>query len=115
MFNRENPLSFNKYVVQVIKEEGRLMSMNRLTTIESQSCALKFQGISNFGQASNIGSSQVSNTKPSSNQASYQKNHVQGRKEMPRTPYGVISANTTCILERHTRRYMDGLQLARAM
>ena len=67
MFNRENPLSFNEYVVQVIKEEGRLMSMDRLTTIESQACALKFHGISNFGHASNIRYSQVSNTKPSSN------------------------------------------------
>ena len=73
LFNRENPLSFNESVVEVIKEEGRLMSMNVLPTAESQTCTLKFHSTSTFGQASNIGSTQSFNTKPSSNQESYQK------------------------------------------
>ena len=54
MFNRENPLSFNKFVVQIIKEEGQLMSMNVLPPAESQVCTLKSQSTSILGQTSNI-------------------------------------------------------------
>ena len=74
LFNWENPLSFNEFVVQVIKEEGRLMSMNLLPTAESQACTLKFSRTLSLGRASNIGSTQPSNAKPSSNEAFYQKN-----------------------------------------
>ena len=73
IFNRENPLSLNESIVQIIKEEGRLMSMNILPPIEIQVCTLKSQSISTFGQASNTGPPQPSNMKSSSNQSSYKK------------------------------------------
>ena len=72
LFNRENPLSFNESVVQIIRE-GLLMSVNISPPAESQVCTLKSQSISTFEQASNTGQPQSSNMKSSSNQTPYQK------------------------------------------
>ena len=72
LFNRENPLSFNESLVQIIREEGRLMSMNISSPAKSQACTLKSQSISTVGQASNTGQPQSYNMKSSSNQAPYQ-------------------------------------------
>ena len=81
------------------------MSMNVLPTGESQVCTLKYQSTPIFGQASNTGPPQPSNTKSSSNQASYQKRSHSRKKGdaikgeiTPRTPYSVISSNAIDIL-----------------
>ena len=80
LFNRENPLSFSESVVQIIREEGRLMSMNISSPAESQACMLKSQSISTVGQASTTGQSQSYNMKSSSTQAPYQKGSHQKKK-----------------------------------
>ena len=62
-FNWENPLYFDDYVVQVIKEENRLMSMHTSLVIESQVYLLKTNTAPTHGQSSNIKSTPIFNAK----------------------------------------------------
>ena len=79
LFNREQPLSFDESVVQVIREETRLKALSTTPvshSAESQAFILKNPG-STHGQPPN---QQIPNIKPTFNQPSYPRNKQPKRK-----------------------------------
>ena len=76
LFIRENSLSFDESVVQVIREETRLKALPTTPAflpIESQAFILKHNTDPPHGQSSNLGFTQAPNAKQSSNQSHYTK------------------------------------------